>query len=480
MDQRNDEGIDAAAPTTAIRASMSPMIWTLVGLFGGLSIGFAIYRWRRPELLPIVSLVEPIGLIWSNALQMTLIPLIVSQLVCGVAMAPGSDSTKTFGRLGSLSLLVFILMLAAGALFGGIVAPPLVSQFKVDSAESAALRASAPNQAGVPDSEKLPAEKGAPTKGSARDSGSFGAGIAALIPTNPVKAAADGAMLPLIVFVILFALAITRIGEGQRQLLLQFFQALSEVSLTLARWVLKPMPIGVFALALPMASKAGGVTIGAIGYFVFLDCLTALGLTLSLYPLAISLGRVSLRRFARAAAPAQAIAVSSRSSLAALPAMLEGANRWLPMPGPVSGFVLPLCVSIFKASQPGGHLVKFLFLAHLYGIHLDLTQIIVFTVMVTIISFGVAGLPGTGTMKSIPIYLAAGIPLEAILFLNAVDAIPDIFRTLANVTGDLTALTIISRLAGFSNSTDPYETIADAKPRPFSHNDQIEPEIAAD
>jgi Na+/H+-dicarboxylate symporter len=351
--------------------------------------------------------------------------------------------------LGGLSLLVFLAMLIAGSIYALVAVSPLMARFKVDPAEMAALQASVSGQI-------KPAIAG--------KSASFGDEIAALAPSNPVKAAADGAMLPLIIFTILFALAITRIAEEQRQLLLRFFQAIGEVALTLVRWVLKPMPVGVFALALPMAANAGGVTIGAIGYFVLIDSLVMLGFTLLLYPPALFVGRAGLRRFARAAAAGQAVAISSRSSLASLPAMLDGANRWLRLPMAVTGFVLPLCVSVFKVTQPGSHLVKLLFIAHLYGVELDPLRIIVFTVMVTIISFGVAGLPGTGTMKSIPVYLATGIPLEPILFFNAVDAIPDIFRTLANVTGDLAALTIVARLAGFSNPTDSYETIAGAKP----------------
>ncbi|MCG3162645.1 MAG: Proton/glutamate-aspartate symporter [Acidobacteria bacterium] len=439
-----DRLTDSPQPVTASNCqSLSPMILTLVGLFGGLLIGFVIHRWPRPELLAFVSLVEPAGLVWSNALQMTLIPLVVSQLICGIGTTAGYTTAghKAVGRLSGLSLLIFVVMLAAGSVFTMFAAPSLVARFKVDPAEMAALQASASGQT---------SSRTASGRDDVGNSASFGAGIVALMPSNPIKAAADGAMLPLIVFTILFALAITRIAVEQRQSLLRFFQALGETAFVLVRWVLKPMPVGVFALALPMAANAGGVTIGAIGYFVFLDCLIALGLTLLLYPAALLFGRVNIRRFARSLAQAQAVAVSSRSSLAALPAMLDGANRWLHLPATVTGFVLPLCVSVFKASQPGGHLVKLLFIAHLYGVQLDPLRIAVFTVTVTVISFGVAGLPGTGTMKSIPAYLASGIPLEAILFFNAVDAIPDIFRTLANVTGDVTALTIVARLAGVS------------------------------
>ncbi|MGE0128763.1 MAG: dicarboxylate/amino acid:cation symporter [Blastocatellales bacterium] len=446
-----DKLTDSTQPVTApgrysILLKTWPMVWTLVGLIAGLLIGFVIHRWPRPESLAFVSLVEPVGKLWSNALQMTLIPLVVSQLVCAIAAKAGY---KTVGRLGGLSLLTFLALLIAGAIFSFAAVSPLVSRFEVNPAEVAALQASASGQTG------------SSAAGAAGKSASFGEGIAALVPSNPVKAAADGAMLPLIVFTILFALAITRIAEEHRQLLLRFFQALGEVAFTLVRWALKPMPVGVFALALTMAANAGGVTIGAIGYFVLINCLIMLGHTALLYPPALLVGRTGFRRFARAAAPAQAVAVSSRSSLAALPALLDGANRWLRLPGAVTGFVLPLCVSVFKVTQPGGHLVKLLFIAHLYGIELDLTQIVIFTITVTIISFGVAGLPGTGTMQSIPVYLAFGIPLEPVLFFNAVDAIPDIFRTLANVTGDMAALTIVARFAGVSAADETGANISD-------------------
>jgi proton glutamate symport protein len=454
-----DKLTDSPKPMKAIeRRPMAPAIWTLVALGGALLLGFVTHRWRRPELLYFVSLVEPLGKLWSNALQMTLIPLIVSQLVCAIAAGAGR---KTLGRLGGLSLVTFLALLIAGGIFSLVVVSPFVARFEVNPDEVAALQASASGQTS-------PYTAGA--------SASFGEAVAALIPSNPVKAAADGAILPLIVFIILFALAITRVAEERRQLLLRFFQALGEVAFTLVRWTLKPMPVGVFALAAPMAANAGGVAIGAIGYFILVSSLLLLGFTLLLYPVALVFGRVGFWRFARAAAPAQAVAISSRSSLAALPAMMDGANRWLRLPGEVTGFTLPLCVSVFKASQPCGSVFKLLFIAHLYGVELDPLRIAGFTVMVAIISFSVAGLPSVGTMQSIPIFLAAGVPLEPVLVLNAVDAIPDVFRTLANVTGDLTALTIVARFAGFSNSTDSYETVAGAKPGLFSESDQLETE----
>jgi len=426
--------------------SLKQTTGALIGLAGGLALGLIVHYWPQPALLALVSAFEPVGELWTNALRMTIIPLIVSQLVCGIA---AKADAKTVGKLGGLSLFVFIALLIAGAVFALLAAPPLVAFFKVDQATITALQSGA---AGLPKPEASPP---AP----------FGAWIVALVPSNPIKAAAEGALLSLIVSTALFALAITRLDDEPRQLLLGFFQAINKATFTLVRWVMKFMPLGVFALALPMAAKIGGVTVGALAYFVALVCALLVGLTLLLYPIAMIAGRVNVWRFARAAASAQAVAISSRSSLAALPALLDGARRWFAFPDAVTGFVLPLSVSIFKVNRTVSSLAKLLFIAHLYGLALDPPQIAAFIVTIMLLSFSAPGIPGGGPGVSLPAYLAAGAPIEAYFLFDTVDAIPDIFKTLANVTGNLTALTIVARLAGFSNSADSYETIADARPQ---------------
>jgi proton glutamate symport protein len=184
-----------------------------------------------------------------------------------------------------------------------------------------------------------------------------------------------------------------------------------------------------------------------------------------LYPLAALLGRVSIARLAHALAPAQIVAASTRSSLASLPALIEGAERRLGLPGPVTGLVLPLAVATFKLNRTVSSTAKLMFLAHVYGIPLDPGQIGVFVATVLLISFSTPGIPSAGTLTTLPVYLSFGIPIEGILVLNAVDAIPDIFKTVLNVTGDMSAAAMVARFAGtpaVAPSPQPLPVEADA------------------
>jgi len=140
------------------------------------------------------------------------------------------------------------------------------------------------------------------------------------------------------------------------------------------------------------------------------------------------------------------VAVGTRSSLASLPALIQGAEGGLGMPRPVSGFVLPLSVATFKVNTSISSVTKFLFLAAAYGIDLDLPRVVTFVVASLMLSFGSPGVPtAPGSVTRLPAYLAAGIPLEGVVLLSAVDAVPDIFKTLLNVTADMSVATIVAR-----------------------------------
>jgi len=167
--------------------------------------------------------------------------------------------------------------------------------------------------------------------------------------------------------------------------------------------------------------------------------------TILLYPFTAVAGRVSIPRFAKAVAPAQLVAVGSRSSLASLPALVAGGQQHLGLPPSATGFVLPLAVASFKLNRVVSGPVKLLFLAHVFQLSLGLPQLAAFLATEIILSFSTVGIPSMGSVRSIPAYLAAGIPVEAVLLLNAVDTIPDVFKTLTNVTADMSAATILSR-----------------------------------
>jgi Na+/H+-dicarboxylate symporter len=134
--------------------------------------------------------------------------------------------------------------------------------------------------------------------------------------------------------------------------------------------------------------------------------------------------------------------------LAALPSLVRGAELHLALPAAVTGFVLPLSVATFKVNRTVSGVAKLLFLAHVYGVPLEPVQVGTFIATVTLLSFTTPGIPSTGSVATLPLYLSFGIPIEGVVILSAVDAVPDIFKTVANVTADTAVATMVTRVAG--------------------------------
>jgi len=265
------------------------------------------------------------------------------------------------------------------------------------------------------------------------------------MPSNVVRAAADGAMLPLVVFSLVFALALARVDAEPRRLALGFFEAVGQAMLVVLGWVIRAAPIGVFALALSLGSQVGVTAAGVIATYVMLSVALCLGTTAALYAVAVIGGGIPLRRFAQAAAPSQAVGASTRSSLAALPAMLQAAESELGLPPMVGGVFLPFAVATFKFTSPVAYIGAACFLAHALGVELGTLRLVSLIPLAVAMSLGVPGVPG-GWFTATPVFVAAGLPPESIGILIAVDTIPDIFRTLGNVTADLAAATVVARL----------------------------------
>jgi Na+/H+-dicarboxylate symporter len=393
----------------------------LTALIVGLAIGVGVSLLETPWMFTAVTAVEPIGALWVNAIRMTVIPLVVSLLITGIASASGASA----GRIGGRAFIWFVVLVAGGALFTALAAPPLLSLVDFDASAFASLRASAPTA-----QVELPP---------------FRDWIVGLIPANPVKAAADGTMLPLIVFACMLAIALTQLDAARRQVLVGFFDAVSGAMMVIVEWVLITAPIGVFFLVLPLAANTGVELVGAFGFFLLVACGLVTVALLALYPVAVVFGGVSLRDFARACAPAQAVAFSTRSSLASLPAMLDAAKRDLGLPEQVSSLVLPAAVAVFKYGSPVARATGTIFVAHLYGIDLGFVGIATITAAIAGLSFYSPGVPSGGLFVMTPIYIALNLPVEGIGLMIALDLIPDMFITTANVTADLTVATILGR-----------------------------------
>ena len=398
----------------------------LVALGAALVGGIAIAASGNEHLLRAADAIVPIGTVWINAIRMTVIPLVVSLLITGVA---GAADLRSVGRLGGRSLLTFLVLLAGTAI---VIMPVGVLAFRALGPNTSRP----PLPAGAAEAAGELASGAAPT---------FSAWVTSLIPTNPIAAAANGAMLQLILFTLILALAIAKLAPSAREPLLAFFRALSEAMLVIVHWVVALAPLGVFALVLPLAARGGAGVAGAVGFYVVAYSLGCILVILLLYPVVMAAARMPIARFARAVLPAQSVAFASSSSIAALPALIEGAERVLELPKRVSGFVLPLSVTMFKIAAPVSWTFGALFISWFYGIPLGPGAIATVAFAAIFLAFAAPGVPRGAFLMLTPLFLAIGLPAEGIGILIAVDAIPDIFSTVLNVTGYMASTAIVAR-----------------------------------
>jgi Na+/H+-dicarboxylate symporter len=402
-----------------------------VALGAGIAAGIALSLVDAGVSRAIVAVVEPFGTLFVNAIRMTVVPLVVSSLIVGVA---STEDRAMLARVGGRGILVFVLLLTLSGGLAALVTPPLMSNLQLDPAAVAQVRAASPSASSI-------AAGAASIQGPA-------AWLVSLVPSNAVAAAADGAMLPLIIFALALGLALGAVELSARNEVVLFFRAITESMLTLVRWLLVVAPLGVFALALPLVARLGLGAVGALAVYVILVSAAAVGLIVFvLVPAATLAGRVPAREFIRAALPAQAVAFSSRSSLAALPALIDSARTRLGMSDEITGFFLPFATAMFRIAAPFSMTAGAVFVARLYGITMSPAQLGTVVVTAVLTSFSAPGIPGGSIIVMVPVLTSIGLPIEGLGILLGVDTIPDIFRTTANVTGQLTAATIVARRA---------------------------------
>jgi Na+/H+-dicarboxylate symporter len=404
---------------------MSPTARVLAGLAAGAVIGLLLAGWNEDVALQVANAVHPIGKLWLNALQMTVVPLVLALVVVGVNTATDAAAS---GRIARRAIVVFIVILTGGALFAALAAPLVFSLFPHNPELVAAL-----------DHASVPAVSVAPVQ--------WVDTLVAIVPSNAIMAAAQSAMLPLVVFALFLGFALTRIASARRALLVEFFQAIADAMIVIVRWVLWVAPLGVFALILSVCARSGLGMLSALGVYVLTECLLYLAVTAMMLPVALAFGGERLRRFVPALVPAQAVAISTQSSLASLPAMLESADRRLGYPKQVAALVLPMAVSLFRLTSPVQYMTSAAFIAWAYGVDLSTAQLLAGALLAVVVSLGSVGLPGQVTFvaTNLPVAQAMGLPLSPLGLMLAVDTVPDALATLGNVTADLTATSVVAR-----------------------------------
>jgi len=405
----------ASSPTARILAGLA------VGAIAGL-----LAAWFDPALAAtLADFAQPIGRLWLNALQMTVVPLVFALVVVGVNTAADAAAS---GRTARRAIVVFALLLCAGAALVAVAAPLLLSMLPRDPALIEKLRAALP-----------------PITATAAPR--FGDWIATVIPANAIAAAAQSAMLPLVVFALFFGFALTRLDAPRRQPMVEFFRTLADTMIVVVRWVLWAAPLGVLALVFGVCARTGSGVISALGWYIALQCTMYLTVTLLLYPIVAVFGGTRVRSFVAAALPAQVVAASTQSSLASLPAMIDTARTRLRIRADVVALVLPLAVSLFRITSPMQYLGAASFVAWIYGIDVAPAQLAVAAGLAVVLSLGAVGLPGQVSFMAatMPVTSAMGLPVEPLGLLLAVDTIPDVFATVGNVSADLAATSIVDR-----------------------------------
>ena len=404
--------------------------WSLVGL--GLGFGLGIYGFETGSewVGALARGFQPLGAIWMKALQMAVIPLVVLQLLTAIS---GSGEDSAMAGIGKRTLALIFLTLSALATASYFVSRPLVSLYKISPETVQAIRESVL----VPDALREAAAV-APT--------SIGDWLTAMVPSNALEAVVRGDLLQILLITVVLGFAVSRLPDEQRKPLSELFKGAAAAVMIIIRWILLGTPVGVFALVIGLALGTGFESMELLGFYLLAGQAVVLFFSLTMYPLAAILGKVKVGLFARAALGPQLVALSTRSSIAAMPAQVESGQKYLGFGSTTSGFVIPLLVTTFKIQTATNNPVRLLFLAHIFGVSITFPQFIAFAFTIMLISFTSLGVPNGGAaFRTLPAYLAMGIPLEGLVLTTAVKDPADYGFTLSNTTGQFAGATILSR-----------------------------------
>ena len=391
--------------------------------------------------ISVITVFEYVGQLFLNALKMIIVPLIASSIIVGMC-GIGSSGAR-LAKIGTRTLLFYAITTLFAILVGlaliNVVSPgqyegrPIGDLLAFESRDVSAIQETIEN----------------------KGSGDVAEIFLRMIPPNIVEAAAEGQMLGIIFFSILFGFFITKLSDELRTPFVRFWDATFKVMMNMTGWIMKFAPIGVFALVAGVISKTGFDAARPLAIF----SLTVLGAllvhALVVLPILLrSLARVRPWAVLRAMSPAILTAFSTASSSATLPVSMKSLEKNVGISNNVSSFVLPLGATVNMNGTALYECAAAMFIAQAYG--LDLTFGVQFTIIVVALltSIGVAGVPSASLVAIAIILGVIGLPVEAIGVLMVFDRALDMCRTSVNIWGDAVCATIIARLEGEKTQTD--------------------------
>ena len=374
-----------------------------------------------------------VGTLFLNALKMLIVPLVVSSIIVGIA---GIGSGEAFGKLG-LKTLAYYLTTSLFAILVGLFMVNLLAPGTIDGEPARQLVGLSSNTGDIA------------AKVNGKGTGDLVGIFLRMVPTNVVAAAADGQMLGLIFFSLLFGFFMTKIEEPYAESMYRFWQGMFQVMMRITDWVMKFAPIGVFGLVAKVVAETGYSAFVPLAWF-FVSVLAGLAVhfLVTLPLLMFFVGRVNPLDHYRAMAPALLTAFSTSSSAATLPLTMECVEKNAGVSNRTSSFVLPLGATVNMDGTALYECVAAMFIAQAYGIELGFVQQFTIVLMALATSIGVAAIPSASLVAIAIILSAVGLPVEAIGLILAVDRILDMCRTSVNVFSDSCGTVIIARLAG--------------------------------
>ncbi len=380
-----------------------------------------------------LSIFEYIGKLFINALKMIIVPLITASIIIGVA---GIGAGGNLGRLGSRTLLFYATTTLA-AIMVGLLIINFVGPGYVDGEPARELLAL--DDAGADIAARV----------EGKGPGDVANIFLRMVPENIVQAAAEGQMLGLIFFSLLFGFFMTKVDHAYAEPLFKFWDGVFHVMMTMTEWIMKFAPIGVFGLVAAVIAKAGFAA--AKPLLIFAVCVMVALLLHTFVTLSIFLkvaANINPLKMLRAMAPAMLTAFSTASSAATLPVTMDCIEKNAGVSNRISSFVLPLGATVNMNGTALYECAAALFLAQAYGLELNLGIQFSIVVIALMTSIGVAGVPSASLVAIAIILAAVGLPVEAIGVLMVFDRILDMMRTSVNIYGDACAAAIVAKLEG--------------------------------
>ena len=398
----------------------------LIGMLLGIAIGISLPKAGTAAWADTLAGSGRVaGKLWLASLQMTVLPLVFALLTTGLARV-GSGAAG--GATARRAVGVFATLYALSLLVGVALNLMLLNLWPVSSATIEAFRHVGSTSVDA-------------------DAPAVGDIVLGIIPTNIFASLAAGAVLPVVVFALLFGLATARAEGARRDSIVKLIETVADIMFTIVGWVLVIAPLGVLGLAMGTAHDTGLAMLWGLGAYLRHMLVVILVMLALAYPVALFWGRVGIRRFATCVAPSQMVALGTQSSVASLPVMLKSADA-LGVPEGTANVTLPLAVSIFRFVGPPMTITSATYAAAMAGLPPSLSLLVLCAAIAMLMEFAAVGLPNQVSLVAVaaPAYAALGAPLGFLPLFLSVDVIPDAIATTGIVSMDVAATTVVNRM----------------------------------